>query len=139
MSNEEDKVKLKLKQLEKEERSDLLKGLIAFLILAPVAALVVYIVQNWEDVSELLFWVLIAFAAIGILAGVAWFLVVYGVIINPFSVESRADKLEVRKERHISKITRGRPEHELTESELRRKDRIEAAYNARIARLMDKL
>ena len=139
MSNEEDKVRLKLKQLEKEERSDLLKGLIAFLILAPVGGLVVYIVQNWDDVSVLLFWVLIAFAAIGILAGVAWFLVVYGVIINPFSVESRADKLEVRKEMHIYKITRGRPEHELTESELRRKDRIEAAYNARIARLMDKL
>lgn len=139
MLNEENK--LKLRELEKGERDrrDQIKLAIFFSIALPLAGLIVFMIQNWDDVSEILFWVLVAVGALVLMAGVAWLLVAYGVILNPFSVESRADKLEVRKGKHIYRITRGRPDHELTGSELKRKDRIEAAYNARIARLMDKL
>lgn len=93
----------------------------------------------WDEIVVVLTYLFWGLLILAFVAGVTWFLFSYGILINPFSVESRADRMERRKEKHISRVTRGRDDDELTDSELRRKDRIEASYNARIARLMDKL
>ena len=135
-----DKDELTLRQIELEERerdrrdreSQERAGAIGLIVITCLAA-------AWYCASESLILFLLAVLILGLAAACVWFLFSNGILISPFSIESRADRLERRKIRHLRRITGRQSDAAVTYEEVTRRNRVEATYNARISRLIDKL